>query len=65
MMGAGLGHGAPEGHEPSLSNGTEAWPYLRSMLSGLWDVGAQTGFSVHLPPYCTPVLFYLYLECNP
>lgn len=66
----GWGEGAGPGEElgrrtaPSPSQGhTEHPPYLRSILRGLWGLGAQTlgmsGFSDHLPP--NSVLFYLSL----
>lgn len=66
----GWGEGAGPGEElgrrtaPSPSQGhTEHLPYLRSILRGLWGLGAQTlgmsGFSDHLPP--NSVLFYLSL----
>lgn len=39
-MGAGLGHGAPEGHEPSLSNGTQrpgpTWEACW-VVCGMWE----------------------------
>lgn len=72
-MGAGLGWGTWEGRGPSRSKGlTEPPPYLRSILSGLWGVRAQTGLSVHLPfcsapPHPTPLrsssIFILSIAC--
>lgn len=52
------------GTAPSPSQGhPEHPPYLRSILGGLWGLGAQTlgmsGFSDHLPP--NSVLSYFYL----